>query len=65
MNHAIRTEKCHTIHYDAGGEELDDMASDPNQWTNLASSQSHTEIKRRLKKWLPKTNAPHFRGLER
>lgn len=61
-NHAIRSQK---YHYDDGGEKLYDMANDPNQWTNLASSQSHREIKRRLKTWLPKTNAPHFRQLER
>lgn len=61
-NHAIRSEKYHYIHYDDGGEELYDMGRDPNQWTNLADSPSHTEVKERLKKWLPKTNAPHFRS---
>ena len=63
-NHAIRSEKYHYIHYDDGGEELYDMSRDPNQWTNLAASPAHAEIKQRLKEWLPKTNAPHFRGFE-
>ena len=64
-NHAIRTEKYHYIHYDDGGEELYDVSNDPHQWTNLAARPNYTKVKQRLKKWLPKTNAPHFRGLER
>jgi arylsulfatase A-like enzyme len=62
-NHAVRTEKYHYIHYDDGSEELYDMSNDPNQWTNLAARTSHTEIKLRLKKWLPKTNAAPVVGL--
>ncbi len=61
-NHAVRSEKYHYIHYDDGGEELYDVANDPNQWTNLAALPSHTAVKQQLRTWLPKTNAPHFRS---
>jgi len=60
-NHAIRSERYHYIHYSDGGEELYDMANDPNQWKNLAGDPEYSEIKEELKKWLPKVSAEHFR----
>ena len=38
------------------------MTTDPNQWKNLAENAAHSSVKEELKKWLPKTNAEHFRG---
>ncbi|MCX8230176.1 MAG: sulfatase [Verrucomicrobiota bacterium] len=61
-NHAVRSERFHYIYYSKGGEELYDTAKDPNQWHNLASAPEHADTKTKLKKWLPKKNAPHFRA---
>ena len=44
-----------------GGEELYDVSKDPNQWRNLAGDSKYGAIKKGLRKWLPETNAPHFR----
>ena len=60
-NHAVRSERFHYIHYNKGGEELYDVAKDPNQWHNLATDDNYSKDKAELKKWLPKKNAPHFR----
>ena len=42
-----------------------DMSSDPHQWRNLAHKPAHAAAKEKLKKWLPKANAQHFRGNEK
>ena len=60
VNHAVRSEEYHYINYSDGGEELYDVAADPNGWTNVAHDPSYAEAKARLKAWLPKVNAPHF-----
>ena len=60
-NHAVRSESFHYIHYGRGGEELYDVSKDPNQWRNLAGDSKYGAIKKGLRKWLPETNAPHFR----
>lgn len=60
-NHAIRSERFHYIHYRDGGEELYDNAVDPHGWKNLANDPKYAAAKETLKKWLPKTNAKHFR----
>ena len=61
-NHAVRSERFHYINYGRGGEELYDVIKDPNQWRNLASDPGHLSTKAELRKWLPLTNAPHFRA---
>jgi arylsulfatase A-like enzyme len=61
VNHAVRSREFHYISYSDGGEELYDVSSDPNQWMNLAARPSHAAVKQRLKAWLPKVNAEHFR----
>ena len=61
-NHAVRSELFHYIHYGRGGEELYDVSKDPNQWRNLASDPEYRQIKAGLSKWLPESNAPHFRA---
>ena len=62
INHAIRSERFHYIHYSDGGEELYDVKADPLQRKNLAKEPTHAPTKAKLKKWLPKTNAEHFRS---
>ena len=61
-SHAVRSELFHYIHYGRGGEELYDVSRDPNQWHNLAGDPEYRETKKVLRKWLPKSNAPHFRA---
>ena len=58
----MRSERWHYIHYSDGGEELYDMAADPLQWNNLATAPDHAAVTEKMKQWLPKSNAPHFRG---
>ncbi|PHR86462.1 MAG: iduronate-2-sulfatase [Blastopirellula sp.] len=61
-NHAVRSQKFYYIHYRDGKEELYDADEDPNQWKNLAEEPGYEKVKQELKKWLPKTNAEHFRS---
>ena len=37
------------------------MSNDADQLKNLARDPKYAEIKKNLKKWIPKKNAPHFR----
>ena len=60
-NHAVRSEKYYYIQYNKGAEELYDMSNDSNQLHNLATDSRYAETKKKLKKWIPKKNAPHFR----
>ena len=65
-NHAVRDERWRYIRYADGSEELYDHQTDPNEWNNLAAESptpSHAKVIARLKKHLPKTNAPQ-RGKE-
>ncbi|MBM3380777.1 MAG: DUF4976 domain-containing protein, partial [Betaproteobacteria bacterium] len=57
-NHALRTERWRYIRYADGGEELYDHATDPNEWTNLATKPEFATIKTELAPSLPKTDAP-------
>lgn len=57
-NHSVRDERFRYIRYNDGGEELYDHSNDPHEWTNLAGKQEFANIKSRLAKWLPKTDAP-------
>lgn len=61
-NHSIRDERWRYILYYDGSEELYDHDTDPNEWSNLAAEKprraEHKDVIERLKKHLPKTNAP-------
>jgi arylsulfatase A-like enzyme len=60
-NHAVRDLRWRYIRYYDGSEELYDHKSDPNEWNNLAAKEptpAHAEVIARMKKHLPKTNAP-------
>lgn len=61
VNHAVRSDRYYYIRYRDGGEELYDMLTDPNQWNNLAGESGYADQIERLQKWLPKTNAKHYR----
>jgi len=61
-NHAVRSERYRYIRYSDGSEELYDHASDPNEWTNLASKPDLAKVKEELAAFLPKTNAPDAPG---
>lgn len=58
-NHAVRSEGWRYIRYANGEEELYDEASDPYEWTNLASDSTHAERKVELAKFLPESDAEH------
>lgn len=61
-NHAIRTAEWRYIRYADGSEELYHLKSDPREWTNLAGDAKYADVKRKLAKWIPKTNAPPVPG---
>jgi arylsulfatase A-like enzyme len=63
-NHAIHSQRYHYIRYRDGGEELYDNTADPSGWKNLADDPQYSEAKEKLKQWLPKVNAAHFRPEE-
>lgn len=48
-NTSLRTHRWRYIRYSDGSEELYDLRNDPNEWTNLASSDSHRDRCQRMK----------------
>ncbi len=59
-NHAARSERYRYIRYHTGSEELYDLQSDPNEWTNLAAGDLSPElqaIRDELAAALPADNA--------
>ena len=61
-NHTIRTDRWRYIRYANGAEELYDMQTDPNEWTNVASEPKNKKIIHDLAKSLPKVNQPPTPG---
>ncbi len=61
-NHSIRDLHWRYIHYADGSEELYDLQTDPNEWTNLATNPAHAATKARLAKWLPQPDQPPTPG---
>jgi arylsulfatase A-like enzyme len=57
-NHAVRDARHRYIRYADGSQELYDHASDPNEWTNLATRPDSADAIRRLAEYLPKVNRP-------
>ncbi|MDR3632188.1 MAG: sulfatase [Isosphaeraceae bacterium] len=55
-NHAVRTRNHRYIRYADGSEELYDLRTDPNEWTNRAADPAFAALKRDLARWLPSTN---------
>ncbi len=51
-NASVRGRRWRYLRYNDGSEELYDLSSDPNEWTNLANDTSHAESKMRLSREL-------------
>jgi choline-sulfatase len=49
---AVRSERWRYIHYADGSEELYDMKSDPNEWTNLVGDAKYADVIAEHMKWL-------------
>ncbi len=58
-NHGIRTENSRYIRYNDGSEEFYDHVTDPNEWFNLIHNREIRKEIVRLKKFLPKSDAPY------
>ena len=61
-NHAVRTERYRYIRYYEGSEELYDLQTDPNEWTNLAAKKELAPVKQQLARWIPTVNADPARS---
>ena len=64
-NHAVRDRRWRYIRYADGSEELYDHQNDSNEWENLAKGKVdsiHQKVINRLKRHLPKSNAPQRGG---
>ena len=57
-NHAIRDAQYRYIRYRNGDEELYEHASDPHEFTNLAADERLSDVKARLRQFLPSEDAP-------
>ncbi len=57
-NHGVRSERWRYIVYADGSEELYDVQSDPNEWTNLANRPEHGNVITEHRRWLPANSAP-------
>jgi len=57
-NHGVRSERWRYIRYADGSEELYDLQTDPNEWTNLAGQPGHDARLAEHRKWLPKIDVP-------
>jgi choline-sulfatase len=57
-NHSIRARDWRYIRYADGSEELYDLRSDPNEWTNRAADPTLATRKGELAAWLPKVDLP-------
>ncbi len=58
-NHSVRTERWRYIRYHDGTEELYDHEKDELEWYNLAARPEYADLKRKLARWFPKTDAPN------
>lgn len=61
-DHAVRSEEYRYIRYHDGSEELYNEATDPHEWTNLASKESSLPIIEQLRSHLPRINADRPKG---
>lgn len=64
-NHSVRTDTHRYIRYRDGSEELYDLRSDPNEWTNIANQPEMETLKSKLKKQIPVKNADPAIGPQR
>ena len=64
-NHSVRTRTHRYIRYRDGSEELYDLRTDPNEWTNIAGDPAQTKLKKELAKSFPANNAEPAKGTNR
>lgn len=57
-NHAVRGQRYRYVRHPNGAEQLYDHQTDPDEFTNLADKPELASVKKRLARWLPKTNSP-------
>ena len=57
-NHAIRTERYSYLEFENGDTELYDLVADPNEWTNLSTSDDHQGVLKGMREFLPDLNQP-------
>ncbi|MEZ6063021.1 MAG: sulfatase [Planctomycetaceae bacterium] len=57
-NHGIRSRDWRYIQYADGSEELYDMRSDPNEWTNLAGHDQFAAVLKEHRRWIPSSRQP-------
>ena len=56
MEHSVRGDRYRYIRHADGTEEVYDLESDPNEWTNLADDPAVSGVKDELAQWLPEVN---------
>lgn len=56
-NYSVMAARWHYIRYADGSEELYDLQTDPNEWTNLGQDASHAATKQQLAQHLPRRGA--------
>jgi arylsulfatase A-like enzyme len=56
-NHTLVSAEWRYIHYADGTEELYNERTDPREWTNVAAKPEYVDVKKKLAKYLPATNA--------
>lgn len=56
MEHSVRGNRYRYIRHSDGTEEVYDLESDPNEWTNLANDPAVSDVIRALSNWLPEVN---------
>ncbi|MEM7785590.1 MAG: sulfatase-like hydrolase/transferase, partial [Planctomycetota bacterium] len=55
-NHSIRSQRYRLIRYADGSEEFYDLKTDPNEWSNLASSSEFAKLMDQHRKFIPDNN---------
>ena len=61
-NHAVRDRRYRYIRYADGSEELYDLQTDPNEWTNRSSDVALASVRQRLASFLPAVNVRPVAG---
>ena len=61
-NHAVTGARYRYLTYTDGSEELYDLQTDPNEWTNRADDPELSRVKAELIAELPAYDAPDARG---
>ena len=60
-NHAVSGDRYRYIAYSDGSEELYDLQTDPDEWTNRADDPALAAVKAELAQWLPGHDEPDAR----